>query len=386
MATYPSHSRRIQHENLGTGGKSLRSSSGQYFAKLDQVRAFACYCVFMWHFFQGTSGSEYSPALFPFALLKEGHVGVSFFMCLSGYLFAKILDGAEINYVAFLWNRFLRLAPLLVFVLAIVGTMEVAFNGRTALSYTKFAITGLIFPIWPNGGWSIAVEAHFYLLLPMLLLLAARSQWLILSLVAFTVSLRVGLHLTTGNVQVFAYHTILGRFDQFAFGLLFFHVGKELADKHALALLTAAGFLAFYYAFDRAGGWPAADKRLWIVIPTIEAFCISLLIAYYDRTQFELPQALSHFLAKIGEASYSIYLLHPFFVSKLSAFAAGLSFFPAVIIGTIVFVATLPISLVTYNLIEKPIMSLRIKYTRKPKRPSFVTPRGTTIVLFANVT
>jgi len=294
-------------------------------------------------------------------------------MCLSGYLFAKILDGAEINYVAFLWNRFLRLAPLLVFVLAIVGTIDVAFNGWTALGYAKLAITGLILPIWPNGGWSIAVETQFYLLLPALLFLAARSPWLILSLVALTVSLRVGLHLTTGNVQLFAYQTILGRFDQFAFGILFFHVGKALADKHLLALLTAAGFLAFYYAFDSAGGNAAADKRLWIVIPTIEAFCISLLITYYDRTRFELPQALSHFLANIGAASYSIYLLHPFFVSKLSAFAAGLSFFPAVILATVVFVATLPISLVTYNLIEKPIMSLRVKYTARPKRPFFVS-------------
>jgi len=30
-------------------------------------------------------------------------------MTLSGYLFAKLLDGKRIKYGSFLWNRFLRL-------------------------------------------------------------------------------------------------------------------------------------------------------------------------------------------------------------------------------------------------------------------------------------
>src|SRR5215471_8796230 len=101
----------------------MRSSSGAHFIALDHVRALAAFMVFAWHFTHGSNGYpvayEYVPAIIPFALLDEGHVGVALFMVLSGYLFAKLLDGKSVNYPAFLWNRFLRLVPLLVFVILI---------------------------------------------------------------------------------------------------------------------------------------------------------------------------------------------------------------------------------------------------------------------------
>jgi len=81
--------------------------------------------VFAWHFTHAWYGYpipfEYVPAIFPLALLDEGHTGVALFMTLSGYLFAKLLDGKTIDYAAFLWNRALRLFPLLGVVVVIVG-------------------------------------------------------------------------------------------------------------------------------------------------------------------------------------------------------------------------------------------------------------------------
>src|SRR5271169_6463136 len=101
----------------------MRSSSGTHFIALDHVRALAAFMVFAWHFTHGLGGYpipfDYVPALFPFSLLDEGHTGVALFMTLSGYLFAKLLDGKSINYLAFLWNRVLRLFPLLLVVILI---------------------------------------------------------------------------------------------------------------------------------------------------------------------------------------------------------------------------------------------------------------------------
>ena len=83
----------------------MKSSSGEHYVALDHVRAVAAFMVFTWHFTHGRGGSPiplgYVPAFPPAALLDEGHTGVALFMSLSGYLFAKLLEGKTINFKAF---------------------------------------------------------------------------------------------------------------------------------------------------------------------------------------------------------------------------------------------------------------------------------------------
>jgi peptidoglycan/LPS O-acetylase OafA/YrhL len=86
----------------------VRSSSGEHYVALDHIRALAMFLVFSWHFL-GRDRLNIHPALFPLGLIDQGHVGVALFMTLSGYLFAKLLDGKDINYLAFLRARFMRL-------------------------------------------------------------------------------------------------------------------------------------------------------------------------------------------------------------------------------------------------------------------------------------
>ena len=75
----------------------MKSSTGQYFIALDHIRAVAALLVFIWHFSHAASGYpvpfEFTPSFFPLAIFDEGHTGVALFMTLSGYLFAKLLDG-----------------------------------------------------------------------------------------------------------------------------------------------------------------------------------------------------------------------------------------------------------------------------------------------------
>ena len=98
----------------------MKSSTGQYYVGLDHIRALAAFIVFVWHFIHVNDQHLASVSFLPLAILTEGHTGVSLFMTLSGYLFAKILDGRQVHYFGFLWNRFLRLAPLLLFVIVVV--------------------------------------------------------------------------------------------------------------------------------------------------------------------------------------------------------------------------------------------------------------------------
>ncbi len=95
----------------------MRSSTGLYVSRLDHVRAAAVFLVYCWHFVHVHVPFETVPDFFFLSLLEEGYAGVALFMTLSGYLFAKIMDGRSIDLAPFYRNRFLRLVPLLAVVL-----------------------------------------------------------------------------------------------------------------------------------------------------------------------------------------------------------------------------------------------------------------------------
>ena len=142
----------------------MKSSTGAHYIALDHVRAFAAFLVFTWHFIHAANGYpvpfEFVPAFVPLALLDEGHTGVALFMTLSGYLFAKLLADKQIDYRYFLWNRFVRLAPLLTVVIAVVGVIRYT-EGTPLGHYASSILKGLVTGRLPNGGWSIVVEFHF---------------------------------------------------------------------------------------------------------------------------------------------------------------------------------------------------------------------------------
>jgi len=186
----------------------MRSSSGQHFIALDHLRALAAFMVVAWHFLHFDNGTpvpfEGAPALFPLALFDEGHTGVALFMVLSGYLFAKLLNGKAISYPAFFWNRFIRLAPLLLVTFTLVG-IERNLRGDNFLDYLSSLYRGLVYPVWPNGGWSVTTEIHFYIALPLLLYISRYSRLLPMGIVLVAIFLRFYFYQTHGEVQSVAY-------------------------------------------------------------------------------------------------------------------------------------------------------------------------------------
>src|SRR5581483_8162498 len=228
----------------------MKSSSGEHFIALDHVRALAAFLVFTWHFTHGEAGYpvpfDYVPPVFFLAPLDEGHTGVALFMTLSGYLFAKLLSGKEISITVFLWNRVLRLGPLLIVVISIVGLQE-WLAGESFRAYFFSVASGLILPTLPNGGWSITTELHFYVLLPLLLWLLRRRPLLLASLVGAAVLIRIGLYAYLGEVQSPAYWTIIGRIDQFILGMVAFHYRFVVCRRHFMAAAVLIGFCLFYW-------------------------------------------------------------------------------------------------------------------------------------------
>ena len=363
----------------------MKSSSGAHYAALDHVRALAVFIVLAWHFSHGGSQGgplplQGAPAFFPFALLDEGHTGVALFMTLSGYLFAKLIGDRQIRYGTFFFNRVLRLLPLLALVLLVAGVQLVRSGAATPAAYLALVARGTYWPVWPNGAWSIAVEAHFYLLLPLLLLVARRSPAGLLALVAAAIALRTALWWYLGQVQGPSYWSLVGRFDQFALGMAFFHARKAVAGRHWLAASVFLVFAAIYWLFDLRGGFfnmPAypSPSPLWIVLPTIEGAAYGLLIAWYDNSFAPRTGWVSRTLARFGELSYSIYLLHFFFVFAAAEYIhkhvmAISNIYIAAAWTFVFFLLMLVPAWLSYTFIERPFLKLRRSYIKPQTAPT----------------
>ena len=359
---------------LGFG--KLKSSSGQYFQSLDHVRAIAVFTVFVWHFIHFDNGQLASPLVFPFSFFTEGHTGVAIFMTLSGYLFAKLLDGKRFNYFAFLRNRFLRLAPLLIVYIGFLAIVKL-YKGQLGFDFVERIVAGILFPTLPGIGWSITVESHFYVILPLLLLLTRWSKISLLLFLILPILVRTVIHIYTGEVQSIAFWTILGRIDQFILGIFAFQNRNLFAQRNFLAFSIGIAFLFFWYFFDRNGGFymsPAyfllnkpSPSPIWIFLTTFEGVAYSALIAWYDNSFRHSGGRFSDFIAMIGTYSYSIYLLHFIFVFQIPV-AIDQHLFdlsnPYLLIAMAIpsFLIMLPISYVSYRFIEQPFLRHRKKY------------------------
>jgi peptidoglycan/LPS O-acetylase OafA/YrhL len=356
----------------------MRSSSGHHYVGLDHLRALAAFMVVAWHFLHFDNGTpvpfEGAPAVIPLALIDEGHTGVSLFMVLSGYLFAKLLDGKDIEYSAFFWNRLVRLAPLLLVVFVLAGAQHYWYGG-SIVPYLEMLAKGLILPVWPNGGWSITTEIHFYLLLPFLMLLARRSNGLPILLVAAAMALRTALFFFYGEVQSWSYWTIVGRIDQFVLGILAFLYTPLILRHGKLTLSVVMAFVMFWWWFNMAGGFyrlPSypSNQPIWIFLPTIEGLAYALLVVWYDNKASARRTWISSLAQRMGEYSYSIYLLHVFFVFRAAAWIDThvmdiSNFYLGLVWATLFFLIMLIPGYLSYRFIERPFLRLRRTYVRE---------------------
>lgn len=355
----------------------MKSSGGEHFLGLDQVRALAAFMVFSWHFSHFVNGYPVpfgaAPLVFPLAILDEGHTGVSLFMTLSGYLFAKLLDDKNVHFPSFLWNRFLRLAPLMIVVLVGDGITDVRRGVPLWVEIKTFA-EGAILPNLPNSLWSITVECHFYFLLPLLLWLFRRFAFAAIAVLTITIGVRTILYFWIGEIQDLAYWTIVGRIDQFVLGIAAFRYSGMLKGRHRIAALVALGFSALYWLFDYSGGFyhiqgSPSRSWIWIVLPTVEGAAYALLIAYYDRTFSPRNVGLSRLIGLAGTYSYSIYILHTFFVFEAAEFINAhimniSNFYVAQAFALLCFTMMIPLGYLSFQFVESPFLQYRKRYIR----------------------
>jgi Acyltransferase family len=141
----------------------------------DLLRALAILLVMLWHL-----PKPATPALLG-ALKPYGWIGVDLFFVLSGYLIGTqlltpLVRGERVNLRAFFVRRSFRILPAFLVVLCVYVFVPVTRETSAmepAWRFLTFTMNfGLNFA--ENGtfshAWSLCVEEHFYLILPLLLL------------------------------------------------------------------------------------------------------------------------------------------------------------------------------------------------------------------------
>lgn len=353
----------------------MQSSSASYEPKLDHLRFAAALLVLAWHVMRHAMQvpTTYLPTFWPMSFFSEGHTGVALFMVLSGYIFMTLCQNKQINYLAFLRNRLLRIAPLFfVWTLLYFYTSDI---DPSKLFLSIFAL--LNNRTVPGVGWTVVVEFQFYIIFPFLLVFSRKMGIrYLLGLVVMAAAIRWGIWFTRGTVQDLAYSTIFGRLDQFVLGMIACDIGRRfpLAFKSPFVLIAIIATWSYiYHRFDALGGY--FDNRgypspwsAWIYLPTLEGIFYGLITVSYMGTIRLLPRSLDKAFAWMGMLSYSLYLNHPWAIDIAMKLLqhTGFDMTKFWVAMTVGLGTVLPIVIVmsigTYYLVEKPFLSLRTRY------------------------
>ncbi|WKL47591.1 acyltransferase [Flavobacterium pectinovorum] len=170
---------------------------------LDHLRAFAIILVFFFHYYIVSDGEpEWLPDVASF-----GWTGVDLFFVLSGFLissqlFLQIKKGQLISFKVFFIKRFFRIVPAYLATVGIYFCIPY-FREKEALpSIWRFLTFTQNFDLnLKDYGtfshcWSLCVEEHFYLFLPIILIflqtskLFSKSYWLLIGLFLFGFAIR----------------------------------------------------------------------------------------------------------------------------------------------------------------------------------------------------
>lgn len=172
--------------------KSPVAKSAVHMTELDGIRGLAILMVFLTHTTTGIGVVPQSQVgQFVYGLLQMGWSGVDLFFVLSGFLITGILvdqrkqlKGQPGRFFGhFYARRSLRIFPLYYASLLIVFVIARLATG-SAPDYRNLAIHGLYlqniidgYPMALSHFWSLAVEEHFYLILPLVIYWIQPGIW-----------------------------------------------------------------------------------------------------------------------------------------------------------------------------------------------------------------
>ena len=372
---------------------------------LDGIRGAAIALVVFMHFFEGINPSNLLENVFV-RCAGFGVFGLDLFFLLSGFLITGILwdsRGTVGYFRRFMGRRCLRIFPLYYGVLLVTFFILPRipyFSGPdmdhllrlepwtwTYLVNVKVASVGTwIFP-YLSHFWSLAVEEHFYLFWPAVVLCLSRGRFLIfcLILIAFGLISRVWMRTMNAN-ELSVYVLTFCRFDTLCAGAFLAVLLRDGRNKQdwiptlrkgavygvvcSLALLGLSTFMkgnssAFGYKFWR-------DVFYWVTFVT--AF-VGILVARTEGLLYGIFS--SRLLMFFGRYSYGLYVFHgviSWHFRKIHAWETlaavignrSIAYFTLGIFGILL---STGVAVLSFHLYEKPFLQLK-KYFSGREKPT----------------
>lgn len=284
------------------------------------------------HHAHGNLFTWVTPNMTRFYTYFSGWVGVDLFFAISGFVIARDLvprlqasRGSETTLrlvLAFWVRRIWRLLPSAWLWLAVILVASVVFNQtgafgafRTNLEATVAGVLQIAnirfaesFMNWPYGAsfvyWSLSLEEQFYLLFPLVILLARRYLVYAMLMLVLTQFFLV----RTPMLMVF-------RTDALALGVLL----ALWSRHHSYELFKPVVLGRFRSGLAMAAGallcmWVLGSDQLnnvSIKIGMIALISAALVwVASYDQGYLSIPRPFSKVLIWLGARSYGIYLIH----------------------------------------------------------------------------
>lgn len=387
-----------------TSGATLPAAPVVYFEPLDIVRFVAATLILITHSydhwlavpavqqFTGMAGGQ--PAWWAVKLKQfvgSFNIGVDIFFLMSGFLITYLLlveqdRYGRIDIKSFYMRRVLRIWPLYYFCVAMAPLMthfyeepdvymkyHALFLGNIDLMRHGWSSTAV------NHLWSICIEEHFYLLWPLLVAFVPRHRLTTVfsGVILLSFATRLYYHFAEQYPYMKLYLNTFCRWDTLALGslLAYLYYYRLLAPRVPRAIrLMLYGSGLFLFANDVYGDWDniflLAVKKYYYI--GLVAFFIGNVLFNPDSLVKWRGRTIFHYFGKI---SYGIYMYHGFVIFALIRIFPSWQT-PLFIVW--VFVFTIIISALSYELVEKPILRLKKPFdafrARRTAQPAPATP------------
>jgi peptidoglycan/LPS O-acetylase OafA/YrhL len=360
---------------------------------LDALRGIAILMVLGRHAGEAIERAHASN-LFTSGWERIGWAGVDLFFVLSGFLisgllFADYQQRGQIGLVRFYIRRGFKIWPSL-YTLIAVGLLASAlgfghhFTARQICS-ELFFLQDYIPGIW-GITWSIAVEEHFYLVLPLLLLFLIhrnpRQPFAVLPQIFFAIAvIALACRFAVGwkqdgiiNPWTCLFPTHL-RMDGLMFGVLICYFKRFRPSIFQWFVRWWGGWAVIAVALILLSIFPQDGRQMhtwgFTVIYLGAGFLVAKAVAHEGPHPIRV---ISGLLASIGFYSYSIYLWHVFFFQVLEHFhiKSPIANYWCFIIGSILF------GIAASKVIEIPVLHIRDRmFPSLSKPPALTAPAET---------